>query len=81
MQILLSIVCITYNHENFIRQTLEGFVMQKTNFKFEVLINDDASTDKTAEIIKEYQEKYPDIIKPISNLDQSLKSFFIYFTP
>ena len=65
MEILLSIVCITYNHEKFIRQTLEGFVMQKTNFKFEVLINDDASTDKTAEIIKEYQEKYPDIIKPI----------------
>lgn len=65
MQPLLTIICTAYNHEKFIKQTLDGFVMQKTNFKFEVLIHDDASTDKTAEIIKEYQEKYPDIIKPI----------------
>ena len=69
MEILLSIVCITYNHEKFIRQTLDGFVNQKTNFKFEVIIHDDASTDKTAEIIKEYQEKYPDIIKPIFQVE------------
>jgi len=39
--------------------------MQKTNFKFEVLINDDASTDGTKEIIEEYAQKYPDIIKPV----------------
>ena len=64
-EILLSICCITYNHAKFIRQCLDGFVMQKTNFKFEVLIHDDASTDGTAEIIKEYEQKYPDIIKPI----------------
>lgn len=62
---LVSIVCITYNHEPFIRQCLDGFMMQKTNFKFEVLINDDASTDKTADIIREYETKYPDIIKSI----------------
>ena len=54
MQPLLTIICTAYNHEKFIKQTLDGFVMQKTNFKFEVLIHDDASTDKTAEIIKEY---------------------------
>jgi len=62
---LVSISCITYNHENYIRDTIEGFLMQKTNFNFEVLIHDDASTDYTAEIIREYEKKYPDIIKPI----------------
>ena len=64
-EVLVSILCITYNQENFIRQCLDSFMMQKTNFKFEVLIHDDASTDKTADIIREYEKKYPDIIKPI----------------
>lgn len=63
--ILVSVVSIAYNHEPYIRQCLEGFVMQKTNFAFEVLIHDDASTDKTADIIREYEIKYPNIIKPI----------------
>src|SRR5574344_1129401 len=62
---LLSICCIAYNQEKFIRQTLDGFVMQKTNFKFEVLINDDCSTDGTADIIREYETNYPDLIKPL----------------
>ena len=62
---LVSIICTTYNHGPFIRQCLDGFMMQKTNFTFEVLIHDDASTDNTAEIIREYEDKYPDIIKPI----------------
>ena len=61
----VSICCMAYNHEPYIRDTLEGFVMQKTDFPYEVIITDDASTDKTAEIIKEYEIKYPDIIKPI----------------
>lgn len=64
-ELKVSVFCLAYNHEKYIRHCLEGFVMQKTNFRYEVLINDDASTDKTAEIIREYQEKYPDIIKPI----------------
>ncbi len=63
--IKVSISCITYNHEPYIRDCLEGFVNQKTNFRFEVLIHDDASTDKTADIIREYAAKYPDIIKTI----------------
>lgn len=63
--LMVSIRCITYNHEPYIRQCLEGFVMQKTNFRFEAIVHDDASTDGTAAIIREYAEKYPDIIKPI----------------
>ena len=64
-EVMVSICCLAYNHENYIRKTLEGFVNQKTNFKYEILIHDDASTDKTTEIIKEYEKKYPDLIKPI----------------
>lgn len=63
--LMVTIQCITYNHEPYIRQCLEGFVMQKTNFRFEAIVHDDASMDGTAAIIKEYAEKYPDIIKPI----------------
>lgn len=64
-EIMVSICCITYNHEKYIRQALDSFLMQKTNFKYEIIIHDDASTDNTANIIREYEEKYPDIIKPI----------------
>lgn len=63
--IMVSVSCIAYNHEKYIVQCLEGLLMQKTNFKFEILVHDDASTDRTADIIREYEKKYPDIIKPI----------------
>lgn len=63
--IKVSVICVTYNHELYIRDTIEGFLKQKTNFKYEVLIHDDASTDGTADIIREYEAKYPEIIKPI----------------
>lgn len=63
--IKVSIVCIAYNQEKYIRNTLDGFVNQETNFKYEVLIHDDASSDRTAEIIMEYAHKYPRLIKPI----------------
>lgn len=64
-KIKVSICCITYNQENYIEDAIKSFLMQKTNFKYEIIIRDDASTDKTAEIIRKYEEKYPDIIKPI----------------
>lgn len=59
----VSVCCVTYNHEDYITQCLDGFVMQKTNFAFEILVHDDASTDKTAEIVKEYETKYPDLFR------------------
>ncbi len=64
-QPVVSVRCITYNHENYIAQALDGFLMQKTNFPFEVIVHDDASPDKTADIVREYEKKYPAIIKAI----------------
>lgn len=64
-KVMVSIHCIAYNQEKYIRDTLDGFVMQKTDFPFVAVVHDDASTDNTASIIREYAEKYPDIIKPI----------------
>lgn len=64
-EIMVSICCITYNHEKFVKYALEGFLMQKTNFKYEIIIHDDASTDNTKEIIQKYKEKYPDLIRTI----------------
>ena len=61
----VSVICTTYNQEAYIGSALEGFVNQKTNFDYEVLVHDDASTDNTASIIREYAERYPDIIRPI----------------
>ena len=66
---MVSICCLTYNHKNFIRKCIDGFISQKTTFQIEILIHDDASTDGTANIIKEYELKYPDLIKPIYQIE------------
>ncbi|MCF8018815.1 MAG: glycosyltransferase [Vallitaleaceae bacterium] len=63
--IVVSIVCITYNQEKYIAEAIDGFLMQKTNFNYEILIQDDASTDQTADIIRKYEMRYPDIIRPV----------------
>ena len=60
---LVSIYCITYNHEKFISQAIESFLMQKTNFPVEIVIGEDCSTDNTRAICLEYKEKFPDKIK------------------
>ena len=63
--ILVAIRCTVYNHEPYLRDCLEGFVMQKTNFRFVAVVHDDCSTDNSAAIIREYEAKYPDIFRPI----------------
>lgn len=64
-QVLVSIICTAYNHEKYIEKTIKGFLMQKTTFKYEILIHDDASTDNTAHIIKKYEKQYPELFKVI----------------
>lgn len=65
MNMMVSICCLTYNHVHYIKACLDGFLMQKTTFQFEILIHDDASTDGTTDIIREYEAKFPNIVKPI----------------
>ena len=66
---LVAIKCTVYNHEPYLRDCLDGFVMQQTNFPFVAIVHDDASTDGSAAIIREYEEKYPNIIKPIYEIE------------
>lgn len=63
--ILVAIHCLVYNHEPYLRDCFEGFVMQQTDFPFVVIVHDDASTDGSKEIIREYECRYPHIFKPI----------------
>lgn len=78
-EVMVSVFCITYNHENFIRDTLEGFLMQKTNFKYEVLVHEDASTDGTAEILRDYEQHHPDIIKVVYERENQYGKGIDYF--
>ncbi|MCD4674136.1 MAG: glycosyltransferase, partial [Anaerolineaceae bacterium] len=64
---LVSVNIVTYNHEPYIAQAIEGALMQKTNFPYEVLIGEDDSSDGTREICKEYAAKYPDKIRLFLN--------------
>lgn len=75
----VSIICITYNQEKYITKTLDSFLMQKTDFNFEVLVHDDASTDGTVGIIKKYQKKFPDVIKPIFEKENQYSKMNWYF--
>jgi glycosyltransferase involved in cell wall biosynthesis len=63
-EVKVSVVTATYNHEKFLPHTLQSIVEQKVNFKYEVLVGEDCSTDNTAAVVREYAEKYPDIIVP-----------------
>ena len=59
MNNMVTVICATYNHEKYIKETLDGFLKQKTSFAVEYIIRDDASTDHTADILREYENKYP----------------------
>ena len=64
-EVKVTVISLVYNQEKFLRRCLDGFVVQKTNFRFEVIIHDDASTDRSAEIINDYHKQYKDIFVPI----------------
>jgi glycosyltransferase involved in cell wall biosynthesis len=66
---LVSIQCATYNQQAYIARALDGFLKQKTDFPFEVIVHDDASTDETAKIVREYEKRFPHIIKPIYEIE------------
>lgn len=72
-KIMVNIRCITCNHESCISKAMEGFVSQITNFDFEVLVHDDALTDGTFDTVEEYEEKFPDLIRPIYQNNQYSK--------
>jgi glycosyltransferase involved in cell wall biosynthesis len=61
----VAVVCKTYNHEKYIAEAIESFLIQKTDFDVQIIVHDDASTDSTAMIIREYEQKFPDKIFPI----------------
>ena len=65
-EIMASINCVTYNHAGYIRKALDSFLMQETDFQFEILVHDDASTDGTSDIIREYAKRFPDRIFPLA---------------
>lgn len=71
---LVIVWCLAYNQKNFIKDALEGFIMQKTNFTFEVVVHDDASTDGTTDIVKQYANEYPDIITTYIETENQWKS-------
>lgn len=75
-EVTVSICCITYNQSGYIRDALEGFLMQKTDFAWELLIHDDASDDGTADIIREYAGKYPDRIFPVLQTENQYSKGF-----
>ena len=83
--IMVTVMCTAFNHAEYIRDALDGMVNQKTDFDYEILVNDDCSTDGTAEIVREYAEKYPDKIRaffPEKNLySQGIDVYYHTFFP
>ena len=65
----VSVIMMTYNHENFIADAIQGVLKQKTDFTFELIVANDASSDNTGKIIASYRQKYPEIIKDYENIN------------
>lgn len=81
----LSICCITYNHAPFIRACVEGFLDQVCDFRVEVVIHDDASSDGTAEIVQDYARRYPTVIRPVlqteNQFSKGINPYYAYVFP
>lgn len=78
-EIMVSIVCITYNQEAYLAKTLESFIAQKTSFPIEIIVHDDASTDGTADILRSYENKYPNLFTCIyQDVNQYSKGVHIW---
>ena len=75
---LVSICCVTFNHEKYIRDALDSFLMQKTSFPYEIIIHDDASTDRTPEIIQSYADKNTNIFPVMQNENQYSRKIKIF---
>lgn len=82
---LVSICCIAYNQAKYIQNTIDGFLLQKTNFPIEIIIHDDASTDDTVEIIKHYANRYPElfvlILQTTNQYSQGVKPWLDFVFP
>ena len=82
---LVSICCLAYNHEAYIRTTLEGFVSQRVNFSFEIIVHDDCSSDETVGIINEFESNYPHLFTVIRQVEnqysRGVKPIFKYVFP
>ncbi len=76
-EIMVSVGLIAYNHEQYIRKAIDGVLSQKTSFAVQIIIHDDASTDGTQEIIKEYERNYPDIIETVCQTENKYNAEFI----
>lgn len=63
--VLVTVCCTTFNHEEYIREAIDSFLIQETDFAFEIIVHDDASTDGTADIIREYANRYPRLVRAI----------------
>ena len=80
-KIKVSVICVTYNHEKYIRQALDSIVHQKTDFNFEILVGEDCSTDSTRDILKEYEKKYPNLFRMYyrdKNLGATLNEYELF---
>ncbi|MDC3237188.1 glycosyltransferase [bacterium] len=64
-EIVVSVLAIAYNHEPWVAKSLESLISQRTDFPIEILVHDDASTDRTCDIIREYERKYPGLLKGV----------------
>lgn len=78
---MISIICPTYNHEAYIRQAMDSILMQKTEFKYEILVGEDCSPDNSKDILEEYARKYPDLVKVyhrVTNMGATKNGYDLY---